>query len=121
LDSKVVFNYSRLAANQIPHGEFGCVGGLRGACSPHLSHPHPHLRLPLQQIRHGVRQNTVDRLKQIIAGFNEECGTNLVKTGKKQDIIERIHLVMDQWRAGGIESTWVKAKNILSRVRSNGQ
>ncbi|TEB35206.1 hypothetical protein FA13DRAFT_1762980 [Coprinellus micaceus] len=73
-----------------------------------------------EQIRHGVRQNTVDRLKQIIAGFNEECGTNLVKTGKKQDIIERIHLVMDQWRAGGIESTWVKAKNILSRVRSNG-
>ncbi|KAJ3551022.1 hypothetical protein NMY22_g51 [Coprinellus aureogranulatus] len=72
------------------------------------------------QIRHGVRANTVEKLKQIIAGFNEECGTNLVKTGKKQDIIDRIIFIMDQWRQGGIESNWVKAKNIISQVRNYG-
>ncbi|KAF6766173.1 PINIT domain-containing protein [Ephemerocybe angulata] len=72
------------------------------------------------QMRHSVKQNTVDRLKQIITGFNEECGTNLSKSGKKQDIIDRIVLQLEQWRMTRVDDKWLKAKNILSQVRSFG-
>jgi E3 SUMO-protein ligase PIAS1 len=74
-----------------------------------------------QQIRHAVKQNTVDKLKQIITGLNDECGTSLPKSGKKQDIIDRIGFQLDHWRAARMEDKWLKAKNILSQVRSYGR
>ncbi|KAJ2920234.1 hypothetical protein MD484_g146, partial [Candolleomyces efflorescens] len=73
-----------------------------------------------EQIRHAVKQNTVDKLKQIITGLNEECGISLAKSGKKQDIIDRISFQLDHWRATRMEDKWLKAKNILSQVRSYG-
>ncbi|KAJ2928950.1 hypothetical protein H1R20_g8133, partial [Candolleomyces eurysporus] len=73
-----------------------------------------------EQIRHAVKQNTVDKLKQIITGLNEECGTSLPKSGKKQDIIDRIGFQLDHWRATRMEDKWLKAKTILSQVRSYG-
>ncbi|KAF5337313.1 hypothetical protein D9611_003161 [Ephemerocybe angulata] len=76
--------------------------------------------MDFDQMRHSVKQNTVDRLKQIITGFNEECGTNLSKSGKKQDIIDRIVLQLEQWRMTRVDDKWLKAKNILSQVRSFG-
>ncbi|KAJ7487549.1 PINIT domain-containing protein [Mycena galericulata] len=41
-------------------------------------------------IRHNIRHNTVDKLKHILAGLNHECGTTFSKTGKKQEIIDKI-------------------------------
>ena len=74
----------------------------------------------LQTIRHTVKNNTVDRLKQILGGFNEECSTHLVKTGKKQEVIDRIVSTLDDWRAQNLEDRWLKAKAIIAQVRSNG-
>ncbi|KAG6912006.1 hypothetical protein DXG01_000254 [Tephrocybe rancida] len=73
-----------------------------------------------QAIRHTVKNNTVDRLKQILSGLNEECATHLPKTGKKQEVIDRIVLTLDHWRAQNLEDRWVKAKTIIAQVRSNG-
>lgn len=74
----------------------------------------------LQAIRHNIKHNTVDRLKQILTGFNEECGTHHARSGKKQDIIDRIISSLDQWRATNAEDKWLKAKAIVAQVRSSG-
>jgi E3 SUMO-protein ligase PIAS1 len=74
----------------------------------------------LQNIRHNIKNNTVDRLKQILAGFNEECGTHFAKSGKKQDIIDRICGVLDLWRNSLAEDRWNKAKAVVYQVRQTG-
>ncbi|KAI0048360.1 hypothetical protein FA95DRAFT_1558133 [Auriscalpium vulgare] len=71
-------------------------------------------------LRVTVRQNTVDRLKQIIAGFNEECWTILSKTGKKQDLIDRIIFHLDEWRNTNNVDKWNKARAIFHQVRTSG-
>ncbi|KJA29423.1 hypothetical protein HYPSUDRAFT_127996 [Hypholoma sublateritium FD-334 SS-4] len=76
--------------------------------------------MDFDQIRHNIKNNTVDRLKQILAGFNEECGTHFSKSGKKQDIIDRICSALDNWRASLAEDRWVKAKQVVYQVRSSG-
>ncbi|KNZ78554.1 E3 SUMO-protein ligase pli1 [Termitomyces sp. J132] len=76
--------------------------------------------IDLQAIRHTVKNNTVDRLKQILGGFNEECLTHLVKTGKKQEVIDRIVSTLDDWRAQNMEDRWLKAKAIIAQVRNTG-
>ncbi|PPQ62843.1 hypothetical protein CVT24_000537 [Panaeolus cyanescens] len=73
-----------------------------------------------ETVRHNVKQNTVDKLKQIMTGFNEECASHLSKTGKKQELIDRIITVLETWRAANCEDKWVKAKAIVEKVRSNG-
>ncbi|EMD42118.1 hypothetical protein CERSUDRAFT_110664 [Gelatoporia subvermispora B] len=67
--------------------------------------------------RHNVKTNTVDRLKQILTGFNDECGTNLTKGGKKQDLIDRITRALDTWRATNDTDKWTKARTIMQQVR----
>lgn len=74
----------------------------------------------LQQIRHTIKNNTVDKLKQILSGLNEECHTHLSKSGKKQDIIDRISQTLDTWEHGKTEDKWLKAKAVIMQVRANG-
>jgi len=73
-----------------------------------------------QQIRHNIKNNTVDRLKQILSGLNEECSTHFSKSGKKQDIIDRISVTLDSWHAGNAEDKFLKAKAIIYQVRNTG-
>jgi E3 SUMO-protein ligase PIAS1 len=73
-----------------------------------------------QTIRHTVKHNTVDKLKQVLTGFNEECGTSFFKSGKKQDIIDRIVSQLDSWRHTSNIDKWIKAKTVLQQVRSYG-
>lgn len=74
---------------------------------------------PLQTVRHNVKHNTVDRLKQILNSFNEQCGTNFTKSGKKQELIDRITRELELWRRTNSTDKWMKAKGILSQVRSS--
>lgn len=67
-----------------------------------------------------MRLNTVDRLKQIISGFNDECWSMLSKSGKKQDLIDRILHSLDEWRASSNTDKWNKARGVLYQVRSSG-
>ena len=68
-------------------------------------------------MRNNVKQNTVDRLKQILISFNEQCGTNFTKTGKKQELIDRITRELELWRRTNSVEKWLKAKTILNQVR----
>ncbi|KAJ7900293.1 PINIT domain-containing protein [Mycena olivaceomarginata] len=71
-------------------------------------------------IRHNIKQNTVDKLKQILSGFNSECGTNFSKSGKKQEIIDRIVRTLDIWRSTTMTEKWIKAKAVVTQVRYSG-
>ncbi|TFK77150.1 hypothetical protein BDN72DRAFT_807638 [Pluteus cervinus] len=73
-----------------------------------------------EQIRHNIKNNTVDKLKHILSGLNEECFAHLSKTGKKQDIIDRIVHALDDWRRQNNADKWTKAKAVVTQVRSNG-
>ncbi|KAF8922611.1 PINIT domain-containing protein [Mucidula mucida] len=72
-------------------------------------------------IRHNVKYNTVDRLKQMLIGLNDECGVYLPKTGKKQEIIDRILSTLDAWKQQNQTDKWAKARTIIQQVRSHGQ
>ncbi|KAG6842254.1 hypothetical protein C0991_000224 [Blastosporella zonata] len=73
-----------------------------------------------ETIRHSVKSNTVDKLKQILSGFNEECSAHLTKTGKKQEVIDRIVGTLDSWKNQNLEDRWLKAKAIIAQVRNSG-
>lgn len=73
-----------------------------------------------QTLRQGLRYYKVDHLKQIVVGFNEDCHSNLTKSGKKQDLIDRIHRELDDWRRSGNVDRWLKGRAIAQRVRQTG-
>ncbi|OBZ79736.1 E3 SUMO-protein ligase pli1 [Grifola frondosa] len=73
-----------------------------------------------ETLRHNVKLNTVDRLKQILSGFNDECHTNFTKSGKKQELIDRITRELDLWRRSNSTDKWIKGKAILNQVRTSG-
>ncbi|KAF8168157.1 PINIT domain-containing protein [Crassisporium funariophilum] len=76
--------------------------------------------LDFDQVRHNIKNNTVDKLKQILSGLNDECGTHFSKSGKKQEIIDRIVAVLDMWRAANHEDKYMKAKSVVYQVRNTG-
>ncbi|KAJ7244748.1 PINIT domain-containing protein [Mycena haematopus] len=71
-------------------------------------------------IRHNIKLNTVDKLKQILSGLNSECGTTFSKSGKKQEIIDRIVRTLDHWRATSMTEKWMNAKAVVAQVRYSG-
>ncbi|KAH9898315.1 PINIT domain-containing protein [Cubamyces lactineus] len=71
-------------------------------------------------LRHNLKSNKVEQLKQILTGFNDECHTNLTKTGKKQDLIDKITRELDNWRRSDSVDYWLRAKAIMQRVRQTG-
>ena len=82
--------------------------------------PRTILIIASQTLKVNVRLNTVDRLKQIIVGFNDECWTMLSKSGKKQDLIDRILKSLNEWRASSNIDKWNKARSVLYQVRNSG-
>ncbi|KAF7320372.1 MIZ zinc finger protein [Mycena kentingensis (nom. inval.)] len=73
-----------------------------------------------EAIRNTVSLNTVDRLKQIVAGFNDTCQVHLSKTGNKHILIQRIVAALDGMRASRSADRWLKAKAIVQTVRMTG-
>jgi E3 SUMO-protein ligase PIAS1 len=57
----------------------------------------------------------------ILSALNEECGTNFFKTGKKQELIDRVTFTLEQWRQRSETEKWTKAKTILYQIRNNGK
>ncbi|KAL0071872.1 E3 SUMO-protein ligase pli1 [Marasmius tenuissimus] len=71
--------------------------------------------------RHSIKYgNTVDKLKQILQGLNEECGVHITKSGKKQEIIDKIVYQFDNWKQSNMVDRWNKAKGVLEQVRTTG-
>ncbi|KAI0361523.1 hypothetical protein OH77DRAFT_1585612 [Trametes cingulata] len=69
-----------------------------------------------ETLRHNLKSNKVEQLKHILSGFNEECNTNLTKTGKKQDLIDKITRELDQWRRNDSVEFWLRAKAIMQQT-----
>jgi len=65
--------------------------------------------------------NTIDRLKHIVQGINEECHQQLAKSGRKQDIIQRIEAFLDSSYNIAATDQYTKIKDIIQQVRSKGQ
>ena len=72
-----------------------------------------------QTLRHNVKDNKIDQLKQILSAFNKECGTNHTKTGRKQDLVDKITRSLDEFRQESNQERWSQAKAIMDRVRTN--
>jgi len=78
--------------------------------------------LNAQQIRDVVSSRfTVDKLKTIITAVNDECFAGISKTGKKQDLINRLSIWLDTLRNSNMGDKWQSARNIINSVRNNGK
>ncbi|PAV21924.1 miz zinc finger [Pyrrhoderma noxium] len=73
-----------------------------------------------EDIRHKVKSFTVDRLKQIISGLSLENNAQISKSGKKQDLIDRITDMLDTYRDTGMTEQYSRARAIMHRVRQTG-
>ncbi|KAI5121284.1 hypothetical protein M0805_002328 [Coniferiporia weirii] len=73
-----------------------------------------------ENLRHSVKSHTVDKLKQIIAGLIEECRAQLSKSGKKQELIDRITGELDRYRYMRQAEQWTRARSVLHQVRTSG-
>ena len=62
----------------------------------------------------------MDRLKQVIIGFVEELGLPLSKSGKKQELIDKVTAELDKIRYMHDTERYKIAQNVLSNVRTNG-
>ncbi|KAG9044124.1 SUMO ligase siz1 [Tulasnella sp. UAMH 9824] len=67
-----------------------------------------------------ISMYTVDRLKGIIQGFNEHCGSNLNRTGKKSELQEKLKAQLDQWEAANSTVSIANAKKVLDHIDTNG-
>ena len=54
----------------------------------------------------------------LILSFNEQCGTNFTRAGKKQELIDRITRELDIWRRNNTADRYLKAKGILNSTRT---
>ncbi|TDL28606.1 hypothetical protein BD410DRAFT_862701 [Rickenella mellea] len=72
------------------------------------------------QVRHSIKNYTVDRLKQIITGLSEGCGAMIAKSGKKQDLIDRITQTLDTYRTGQHTERWNRARGVIYQVQRTG-
>lgn len=71
--------------------------------------------------KNSIRHNTVAKLQAIISGWSEQCRVSLAKSGKKQDLIDRMTRAMNEWRDNNQVDKWLRAKAVLDQVRETGQ
>lgn len=70
--------------------------------------------LALQSVLANLRHNTVLQLQQIIKGLSENGVASLTKTGRKQELIDKIVAVVQDIQRDGRLDKWQKARNILT-------
>ncbi|KAJ6627721.1 PINIT domain-containing protein [Mycena sp. CBHHK59/15] len=61
---------------------------------------------------------TVADLKYIILGVNDECGTHMTRSGKKQDLVDRLSVQFASWKSAKLADNWVRAKAVISQIRA---
>lgn len=55
-------------------------------------------------------------LKQIIIGINLECGIHMIRSGKKQDLIDRLCAQFATWKSTNNMQSWVRAKTVIDQI-----
>ncbi|KAF7348863.1 hypothetical protein MVEN_01406400 [Mycena venus] len=56
-------------------------------------------------------------LKQIIISLNTECGTHMTRTGKKQDLVDRLRAQFAIWKSTNNVARWRTAKAIIDEIK----
>ncbi|KAH8835711.1 PINIT domain-containing protein [Flagelloscypha sp. PMI_526] len=80
----------------------------------------PNVFADFEGIRSLIPVFTVERLKHVMQGLNDECHARLSKTGKKQELIDRIQSQMADWRNRNATAAWASAKTVINHVRQHG-
>lgn len=88
--------------------------------SPLTWHSYCNTHSGTKTLRHNIRLNTVDRLKQIVNGLNEECFLSLSKSGRKQELIDRVVDVLGRWKMENNIDRWNKARAVINQIRNSG-
>lgn len=88
--------------------------------SPLTWHSYYNTHSGTKTLRHNIRLNTVDRLKQIVNGLNEECFLSLSKSGRKQELIDRVVDVLGRWKMENNIDRWNKARAVINQIRNSG-
>ncbi|KAF8525164.1 PINIT domain-containing protein, partial [Hysterangium stoloniferum] len=70
--------------------------------------------------KNSIRLNTVAKLQTIITGWSDQCRVNIAKSGKKQDLIDRMTRVMNDWKESNQVDKWLRAKAVLEQVKETG-
>jgi hypothetical protein len=64
---------------------------------------------------------TIDRLKQVIYGLNNESAPGgLAKTGRKQDLIDRVRGALARLKEDRDVERWTRARTIMYQVKTSG-
>ncbi|KAI9512924.1 PINIT domain-containing protein [Russula earlei] len=71
-------------------------------------------------LKHNIRHNTVDRLKQIFPDSTMSAGQCSASPGKKQELIDRILNSLNEWHTSSNVDKWNRARGVLYQVRNSG-
>ncbi|KAJ7151838.1 PINIT domain-containing protein [Mycena crocata] len=63
---------------------------------------------------------TVSDLKHIIISVNTRCGTHMVRSGLKQDLVDRLRAQFETWNQGNDVARWQTARSIVDEVKLPG-
>ncbi|KAF8149285.1 PINIT domain-containing protein [Mycena galopus ATCC 62051] len=69
--------------------------------------------IELDAVSKALPYGTALALKQIIISLNTECGTRMIRSGKKQDLVDRIRAQFATWKAAHNVASWRTAKAII--------
>ncbi|KAF7348866.1 hypothetical protein MVEN_01406700 [Mycena venus] len=56
-------------------------------------------------------------LKQLIISLNTECGTHMIRTGRKQDLVDRLRAQFATWKSTNNVARWRTAKAIIDEIK----
>ncbi|KAK7059967.1 E3 SUMO-protein ligase pli1 [Favolaschia claudopus] len=56
-------------------------------------------------------------LKQIIISLNTECGTHMLRSGRKQELVDRLRDQFATWKRTNNVASWKRAKGLIDAIR----
>ncbi|KAJ7093396.1 PINIT domain-containing protein [Mycena belliarum] len=59
---------------------------------------------------------TVADLKQIILSINNQCGTHMIRSGRKQELVDRLSMQLGAWKSNNDFAKWMAAKPIIDAI-----
>ncbi|KAJ7813780.1 PINIT domain-containing protein [Mycena olivaceomarginata] len=71
----------------------------------------------LDAVSKALPSATAVALKQIIISLNMECGTHMIRSGKKQDLVDRLRAQFATWKSTNNIARWKTAKAIIDEAR----
>jgi E3 SUMO-protein ligase PIAS1 len=70
-----------------------------------------------QAVSNALPYGTAVDLKQIILAINTRCGTNMIRSGRKQDLVDRLRGQFATWKNTNNVATWKTAMAIIDGIR----